>query len=277
MPGVDKTHLRYGRWQIFLHEIIFEADTPSGWAFDVLLLVAILLSVLAVMLDSVASIHSSYGDTLYKIEWFFTILFSIEYLLRITTVGKPAKYMLSFFGVIDLLAIIPTYLSLILIGSQYMLVIRIVRVLRIFRVLKFIQYVGEAHVLSMALRASRRKITIFLFTVLTLVTVLGSMMYLVEGPTHGFTSIPIAIYWAIVTLTTVGYGDLAPHTPIGKALASLIMITGYAIIAVPTGIVTAEISYAIRGENITTRACHECSAEGHDMNAKFCHHCGAEL
>ncbi len=277
MPGVDKTHLRYGRWQIFLHELIFEADTPSGWAFDVLLLTGILLSVLAVMLDSVTSIHATHHATLYTIEWFFTILFTIEYLLRIICVGKPTKYILSFFGIVDLLAIIPTYLSLILLGSQYLLVIRVLRVLRIFRVLKFIQYVGEAHVLSMALRASRRKITIFLFTVLTLVTVLGSMMYMIEGPEHGFTSIPIAVYWAIVTLTTVGYGDIAPHTPIGKVLASVIMITGYAIIAVPTGIVTAEISYAIRGENMTTRACHECSAEGHEMNAKFCHHCGAKL
>ncbi|MBE9529216.1 MAG: ion transporter, partial [Proteobacteria bacterium] len=179
MPGVDKTHLRYGRWQVYLHELIFEADTAGGRAFDVLLLIGILLSVLAVMLDSIATVHASHGELLYKVEWFFTLLFTLEYLLRIISVGRPTKYALSFFGIVDLLAIIPTYLSLILIGSQYMLVIRILRVLRIFRVLKVVQYVGEAHVLSMAMRASRRKITIFLFTVLILVTVLGSIMYLV--------------------------------------------------------------------------------------------------
>ncbi len=277
MPGRDKTHLKYGNWQVFLHEVIFEADTPGGKTFDVLLLMAIALSVLAVMLDSVGSIHSIYGDQLYKVEWFFTIIFTIEYVLRLISVGRPAKYALSFFGVVDLLAIIPTYLSIIFIGSQYMLVIRVLRVLRIFRVLKVVQYVGEAQVLSMALRASRRKITIFLFAVLTLVTVLGSVMYLLEGPEHGFTSIPISIYWAIVTLTTVGYGDIAPETSIGKALASLVMITGYAIIAVPTGIVTAEISYAMHGKSINTRVCHECSAEGHEITAKFCKNCGAAL
>jgi voltage-gated potassium channel len=277
MPGRDKTHLKYGRWQVYLHELIFEADTTGGRVFDVLLLIGILLSVLAVMLDSIAPIHAEHGALLYKIEWFFTLLFTLEYLLRLICVGRPTQYALSFFGIVDLLAIIPTYLSLLLLGSQYLLVIRILRVLRIFRVLKIVQYVGEAHVLSMALRASRRKITIFLFTVLILVTILGSIMYLVEGPEHGFTSIPIGIYWAIVTLTTVGYGDVAPETSGGKALASLIMITGYAIIAVPTGIVTAEISYAMRGESMTTRACHECSAEGHDLNARYCNHCGAEL
>lgn len=273
----DKTHLRYGRWQVWLHEVIFEADTPGGKTFDVLLLVGILLSVLAVMLDSVGWINVRYGDLLYKVEWFFTIMFTIEYVLRLLCVGRPAMYARSFFGVVDLLAIVPTYVSLLLPGSQYLLVIRILRVLRIFRILKIVQYLGESKLLLEALSASRRKITIFLFVVLNLVTILGSVMYLIEGPGNGFTSIPQSIYWAIVTLTTVGYGDISPNTPHGKAIASLIMIIGYGIIAVPTGIVTAEITYAMRGERVTTRACHECSASGHDADAKFCKNCGARL
>ncbi|MFQ5441990.1 MAG: ion transporter [Thermodesulfobacteriota bacterium] len=273
----DRTHLKYGRWRSFLHEIIFEADTPGGKAFDVLLLAAILASVLAVMLDSVEPVRARYGDLLYRAEWAFTILFTVEYVLRLICVGRPSKYAMSFFGVIDFLAIVPTYLSLLFPGSQYLLVIRVLRVLRVFRVLKIVPYVGEARLLSRALRASRRKITIFLFTVLLIVTVLGSMMYLIEGPENGFTSIPRSVYWAIVTLTTVGFGDIYPKTPLGMALASVIMIIGYSIIAVPTGIVTAEISYAMAGEKMTTRACHECSAEGHDMDAMYCKFCGERL
>ncbi len=273
----DKTHRKYGKFRVFLHEVIFEADTPLGKAFDLILLLSILLSVLAVMLDSVESINADYGHTLYKVEWFFTILFTIEYFLRLLCVGRPLRYASSFFGVVDLLAIVPTYISLLMPGSQYFLIIRVLRVLRVFRILKIALYVGETHVLMDAMRASKRKIIIFLFVVLNVVTILGSFMYLIEGKEHGFTSIPEGIYWAIVTLTTVGYGDIAPGTPLGKAVGSFIMILGYGIIAVPTGVVTAEISYAMKGKQVSTRACHECGAEGHDTDAAFCKNCGAHL
>lgn len=269
--------MKHGGLRFKLHEVIFEADTASGKAFDVILIIAILASVCVVMLDSVASINAVYGGFLYKVEWFFTIIFTIEYLLRLICVGRPAKYATSFYGVIDLLAIIPTFISVLLPGSQYLLVIRVLRVLRIFRVLKVVQYVGEAQQLTRAMKASRQKITVFLFSVLTIVVILGSFMYLIEGPENGFTSIPISIYWAIVTLTTVGYGDVSPQTPFGMVLASVIMILGYSIIAVPTGIVTAEIGRAITREKMTTRACLECAAEGHDMDADFCKFCGKRL
>ncbi|MCC6545450.1 MAG: ion transporter, partial [Nitrospirae bacterium] len=230
----DKTHLKYGKTRVFLHEVIFEADTPLGRVFDIILLISILLSVLAVMLDSVESINADYGYLLYKVEWFFTIIFTVEYVLRLLCVGRPFRYATSFFGAVDLLAIVPTYLSILIPGSQYLLIIRVLRVLRVFRILKIVQYVGEAHVLVEAMRASKRKIIIFLFAILNIVTILGSVMYLIEGKEHGFTSIPEGIYWAIVTLTTVGYGDIAPGTPFGKAVGSFIMILGYGIIAVPT-------------------------------------------
>lgn len=271
---MDKT--KYAGWRVALHEVIFEADTPAGKAFDIVLLACILLSVLTVMLDSVPSINAGYGETLYIVEWSFTILFTVEYALRLVCVGRPSKYAASFFGVVDLTAILPTYLSILFPGSQYFLVIRVLRALRIFRILKFVQYVGEAHQLMEALRASRRKISIFLFTVLNLVTVLGSLMYLIEGEENGFTSIPRSIYWAIVTLTTVGYGDISPKTPLGMAVAAFIMILGYGIIAVPTGIVTAEMA-AVRYRGVDTRACRECSTEGHDVDAAFCKECGARL
>ncbi len=259
-----------------LHEIIFEADTPVGKLFDVLLIVSIILSVIMVMLDSVGSIRASYGRLLYFGEWFFTILFTIEYLLRLYSVGRPAAYATSFFGIIDLLAVLPTYLSIFFPGTQYFLIIRILRVLRIFRVLKLVQYLGEARMLSQALRASRRKITVFLFGVLTVVVIFGALMYLIEDPDSGFTSIPQSIYWTIVTLTTVGYGDISPQTVLGQTIASLIMIIGYGIIAVPTGIVTAELSQFYK-KSISTQACPECSAEGHDRDAKFCKYCGTRL
>ena len=263
-------------WRSKLHEIIFEADTPAGKLFDILLIISILLSVMAVMLDSVNDIRSEHGQFLLALEWFFTILFTIEYILRLLSVGRPLSYATSFFGIVDLLAIIPTYLSLLLPGSQYLVVIRILRVLRIFRVLKFVQYIGEANLLMKALRASRRKITVFLFTVLTVVVIFGSLIYLIEGEEHGFTSIPRSIYWAIVTLTTVGYGDISPKTAIGQALASIIMIMGYGLLAVPTGIVTVEMAQAFE-KNVSTQACPECSAEGHSFDAKFCKYCGAKL
>ena len=264
-------------WRLKLHEIIFEADTPAGKWFDVVLIFSILLSVVAVMLDSVSGIRENYGSWFYTVEWFFTILFTIEYILRIVCVGRPIGYITSFYGIVDLLAIIPTYLSIVLPGSQYLLVIRILRILRIFRVLKLVQYISEARLLRQALRDSRRKITVFLFTVLTMVVIFGSLMYLIEGPVYGFTSIPRSIYWAIVTLTTVGYGDISPQTGLGQFLAALIMILGYSIIAVPTGIVTVAFAKVESKAGFNTQACPHCSAEGHDRDAKFCKYCGARL
>ena len=260
-----------------LHEIIFEADTKLGKAFDICLIVFILLSVIVVMIDSVRPFQARYGFLLVKLEWFFTIVFSFEYLLRLYCVRRPLGYALSFYGIVDLLAVMPTYLSLILPGSQYLVVIRVLRILRIFRVLKLVQYLSEASLLLRALIVSRRKITVFLFTVLTLVVVLGSMMYLIEGPENGFTSIPKGIYWAIVTLTTVGYGDISPATSMGQFLAAVVMILGYAIIAVPTGIVTVALSQLGAQEQVSTQACPSCGSDGHDHDARHCKYCGVPL
>lgn len=260
-----------------LHEIIFEADTSAGRWFDTGLIFTIILSVVVVMLDSVVPIHSRYGHLMYALEWGFTILFTIEYTLRLSCVGRPVRYATSFYGIVDLLAFLPTYLSLLLPGAQYLLVIRILRILRIFRVFKLVQYIKEAHVLGTALRESRRKIIVFMFTVITLVIIFGSLVYLVEGTQNGFTSIPRSVYWAIVTLTTVGYGDIAPRTIVGQFLASLVMILGYAIIAVPTGIVTVAMSRVKSEEKISTQVCPSCAKEGHDPDARFCKHCGAKL
>ena len=277
---MNEAHNKRAQWRDTLHEIIFEADTPAGKWFDILLIVSILTSVLAVMLDSVGEINKQFGSILYSIEWFFTIIFTVEYILRLICVDRPLFYAKSFFGIVDLLAIIPTYISILIPGSEYFLVIRILRILRIFRVLKLVQYMGEALLLMKALRASSRKIIVFLFTVLTLVIIFGSMMYLIEGAEHGFTSIPRSIYWAIVTLTTVGYGDISPQTNFGQMLAACIMILGYSIIAVPTGIVTVELSH-LSSKKISlkkaTQACKNCSAEGHDSDADFCKYCGAQL
>ena len=264
------------RWRLVLHEIIFEADTPLGKGFDVLLIVSILASVAVVMLDSIGPVRSQLGGLLYALEWCFTFMFTLEYLLRLLVVGRPIKYACSFYGVVDLLAILPTYLSLLLPGSQYLIVIRILRILRIFRILKLVTYLGEAQLLLKALRASGRKIAVFLYTVLTLVVIFGSLMYVIEGEANGFTSIPRGIYWAIVTLTTVGYGDISPQTTLGQTLASLVMILGYAIIAVPTGIVTVEMSHLFKTK-VSTQACPECGAEGHDVDARHCMYCGASL
>jgi voltage-gated potassium channel len=259
-----------------LHEIIFEADTPAGKAFDVALLVFIILSVVAVMLESTSTIAARYGPWLRTFEWVVTILFTIEYLLRLYSVGNPLRYARSFFGIVDLLAILPTYLSIFIPGAQTLLVIRALRLLRVFRVLKLAQFVGEASELRAALRASARKIIVFLGAVLTIVVIVGSMMYLIEGEANGFTSIPVSIYWAIVTMTTVGYGDIAPQTALGKILASAIMIMGYGIIAVPTGIVSVELAGVTR-KKISTQACPQCGAEGHDADAVHCKYCGDEL
>ncbi len=259
-----------------LQEIIFEADTPAGKLFDIALIIAILLSVGAVMLDSIKPINFKYGNLLHLAEWIFTILFTIEYGLRLLSVGRPMKYAKSFFGVIDLLAFLPTYLSMLVPGSQLFLVIRVLRVIRIFRVLKLLPYLIEAQLLMKALAASRRKIAVFLFTVLLSVIIMGSFMYIIEGEENGFTSIPRSVYWSIVTLTTVGYGDISPQTPLGQMLASVIMIFGYGLIAVPTGIVSVEIARK-SFDKFTTQACPQCSAEGHDSDAKFCKFCGADL
>lgn len=264
------------KWRARMHEVIFEADTPFGKAFDVLLIASILGSVLAVMLDSVASVNAHYGGILSGLEWFFTLLFSVEYVLRLISVGKPLRYATSFFGVVDLLSILPTYLSLFFPGTHYFLVIRLLRVLRVFRVLKLTQYMSEAQLLLQALRASRRKILVFLFTVMTLVVILGSLMYVVEGSRNGFDNIPQSIYWAIVTLTTVGYGDITPVTMLGRVLAAIVMICGYGLIAVPTGIVTVELSNAYRAK-ISTQVCPQCAGEGHDPDAEFCKFCGAKM
>ncbi len=258
-----------------LYEIIFEAETPAGKAFDITLLWAILLSILTVILESVSSIQAQFGEVLRTIEWIFTILFTIEYLSRIYVIRNPSSYIFSFLGIIDLLAILPTYLSIFLVGSQYFLAVRIIRLLRVFRIFKLSRYLGEADILKRALRASFHKITVFVLAVISIVIITGTLMYLVEGPAHGFTSIPISIYWSIVTLTTVGYGDIAPQTVLGQTLASFIMIMGYGIIAVPTGIVTSELTRAQKPAS--TRVCPHCLREGHDADAVYCKYCSTSL
>ena len=264
-------------WRDHWHEIIFEAETKAGKRFDVALLWLIVLSVAVVMLESVGYIHDEHGDLLFTLEIVFTIIFTIEYVMRLLVVQKPWKYAFSFFGLVDLLSIIPTYLAIFSIGSSSLLVIRILRLMRIFRVLKLIGFVKEGQMLRKALNASRHKISVFLLAVSSSVVVLGTVMYLVEGPENGFTSIPRSIYWAVITLTTVGYGDIYPHTPVGQALASIVMILGYAIIAVPTGIVSSEMVKADAQNNMNTRSCTSCGEEGHFPKANFCRQCGANL
>lgn len=259
-----------------LHEIIFEADTRSGRLFDAVLLVLILGSVAVVMLESVPSVRDDHGWLLIRLEWLFTLLFTVEYLLRLYSVRSPWRYATSFFGVVDLLAVLPTYLSLLFPGAQALLVIRIFRLLRVFRVFKLAEYLNESRALWVAIKASSRKIFVFLFAILNIVVVMGAAMYVVEGPVHGFTSIPTSIYWAVVTVTTVGYGDLAPATAIGKALSMMLMLMGYGIIAVPTGIVSAQVVQVVRGQ-ISTQACPNCGGEGHQYDAVHCRKCGEKL
>jgi len=263
-------------WRTKIYEVIFEADTPSGKLFDVLLIVAILLSVTVVFLESIEVLKNDYGQVFYALEWGFTILFTVEYLLRIISVNRPLRYIFSFYGIIDFLSIAPTYLSLIIVGSQYLLAIRILRLLRVFRVFKLTHLLTQSNILVGALKASRAKIAVFLFAVLTSVVVIGAIIYVVEGPENGFTSIPVSMYWAIVTLTTVGYGDISPQTPLGQFIASIVMILGYAIIAVPTGIVSVEIASAAK-KQITTQVCPNCLSEGHDKDATHCKYCGSKL
>ncbi len=258
-----------------IYEIIFESDTRMGKGFDLVLIISILLSVLVVFIDSVQHYNNLFSKQLYFLEWFFTILFTIEYILRIYCIKKPFMYMKSFFGIIDLLSIIPTYISIFFPVSRYLSVIRILRVLRIFRILKLINYISETNHLMKALSASRRKITVFLFFILAMVTIFGSIMYLIEGGKNGFTSIPRSIYWAIVTITTVGYGDISPKTELGQILASFAMILGYATIAVPTGIISAE--YSNMSNNISNKVCSGCGNEQHSFDAEFCNRCGTKL
>jgi voltage-gated potassium channel len=263
-------------WRRRLHEIVFEADTPAGRAFDLGLLVTILVSVVVVILESVRSLRSAYGPAFLVFEWIITGLFTVEYVLRLVSVRRPLRFATSFYGIVDLAAVLPTYLGLLVPDSHYFLIVRALRLLRVFRILKLGEFLREARQLQEALRAARRKITVFLFTVLTMVLVVGALMYVVEGEEHGFVDIPTSIYWAIVTMTTVGYGDLAPATPLGKVLASVVMLMGYGILAVPTGIVTVEIAKAGR-HAISTQACPACGRDGHDADAVHCKFCGTPL
>lgn len=256
--------------------IIFHSSRFEEKLFDVLLILAIVTSVVIVMLESVESIRGEYGALLYGLEWVFTVLFTLEYAVRIYVSKNPVRYIFSFFGIVDLLSILPTYLDLLFPGMHYLMLFRALRVLRIFRVLKMVHFMGEANLLYRAVWASARKIVVFMTAVVTLVLILGSIMYLIEGPEHGFTSIPKSVYWAIVTLTTVGYGDISPQTPLGQMFASVIMIIGYGVIAVPTGIVTAEITLASRGAR-KERVCEGCGEKDHRLVAKFCRNCGKAL
>jgi voltage-gated potassium channel len=274
-------------WREKLHVIIAEADTPMGRLFDLILLVLIVVSVIFVMLESVQYIDIEYHKALYIGEWVITVFFTIEYIARIITVKKPFKYIFSFYGIIDFLSTIPLYLSFIFVGSSYLLTVRALRLLRIFRILKITRYIGESNKLSRALLHSRAKIFVFLFAVLITSIIAGTLMYMIEGEASGFTSIPRSVYWAIVTLTTVGYGDISPVTPIGQAIAAVIMIMGYGIIAVPTGIVSAEYTRSAYGKeptiddpnyvHVNSQCCRGCGALKHRDDAEFCHKCGTDL
>lgn len=298
-PYVAQAPSSYGApppgWRRRMYDVIFEADTPAGRRFDIALVGAIMLSILVVVLDSVPRLHKEYGDALTVLEWSFTILFTLEYLARVVCIQRPWRYATGFYGVIDLLAVLPTYFSLLVPGSGYLLDIRILRLLRVFRIFKLTLYIEEYTRLGEALSASRRKIMVFLSVVLMAILILGTVMYVVEGPENGYTSIPVAMYWATVTMTTVGYGDITPHTHLGKAIASFMMLLGWGILAVPTGIVTAELS-ARRGDRRVgpdrgtaralaaaavpvpvPRTCEACGSGGHEAGAKFCKDCGAAL
>jgi len=259
-----------------LNEIIFGTETAAGKRFDVFLLVAILSSVVVILLDSTNTFHERYDSTLYKIEWVFTLLFTIEYIARLYCSPHPMRYARSFYGIVDFLSIIPSYIALLFAGAQYFLIIRILRLLRLFRVLKLFRYSSEASLLTRSVWNSRRKILVFLFVMLVFTTMFGALMYIVEGPHNGFTSIPQSIYWAIVTITTVGYGDISPHSPLGKMLASMAMILGYSVIAVPTGIITAELANELRIER-TKKHCQHCGRAGHEHDAMHCKYCGAGI
>lgn len=266
-------------WRYRLHEIIYEADTPMGKLFDIVLLILILLSVVIVMLESVQELGIKYYDLFHIIEWVITIFFTIEYIARVVTVNKPRKYIFSFYGIIDFLSTIPLYLSLILVGSNYLLTVRALRLLRVFRILKIARYVGEGNKLRRALIESRAKIFIFVFAVLIVAVIAGTLMYLIEGEESGFRNIPVSVYWCIVTLTTVGFGDIAPVTPAGQFLATIIMVLGYGVIAVPTGIVSAQYvrSTSDNFVHVNTQSCQNCGEERHRDDSEFCYKCGAKL
>lgn len=283
-------HERNKTWKRKLHQIIYEADTPAGKLFDVILLIAIIASIILVMLESVNEIDAKYHNVLNISEWIITILFSIEYIARIITVNKPLKYITSFYGIVDFLSTIPKYLSFIFVGTHALVALRALRLLRVFRILKLARYLGASNHLMSAIKASRAKIAVFLFAVVIVAVIMGTVMYLVEGEENGFTNIPKSVYWCIVTLTTVGFGDIAPQTPFGQFLAAIIMVLGYGIIAVPTGIVSAEYTSLSKDDNKSTpgnpqrpeiqlnsQSCNNCLAEKHKDNAEFCYRCGYSL
>ena len=263
------------KWRKRIREIIFLSDTKAGKVFDIILIVLIIFSVLTVMLESVAVVRAYFLTYLVKIEWIVTIIFLLEYIVRVCCAARPSKYIISFFGIIDLLSVIPSFLELFIPGIHYLTILRVLRVLRVFRVLKLVKYMDEASIIVTALNISRRKVTVFLFAILTIVTVLGSLIYVIEGEENGFSNIPRSIYWAIVTLTTVGYGDISPQTPLGRGLASIIMIMGYGMIAVPTGFVTAEISQVLKNRDYGK--CRKCGKITEVVDARYCKHCGIEL
>ncbi len=259
-----------------LYRIIFGTDTPAGRTFDIVLIIAILLSVTAVIIGSIDHVSDQYSAQLRVMEWVFTLAFSAEYLIRLYCSPNPWRYARSFYGIVDLLSCLPTYIGILFPVANQLLIIRLLRVLRIFRVLKLLRYMSDANMLLRAMLSARRKIFIFLFSVMIVVTIFGSLMFIIEGPEYGFSSIPKSIYWAIVTVTTVGYGDITPHTVFGQIIASLAMLTGYAIIAVPTGIISAEIFSEMNRERVITR-CSNCERTGHEADAEFCRFCGASL
>ncbi|WP_298952871.1 ion transporter [uncultured Nonlabens sp.] len=284
--AVNDRHIS-SKWRRKIHEVIYEADTPGGKIFDIILLVIIIISLVLVMMESVPAYGKKYADEFIVAEWIITIFFTIEYILRVISINKPAKYIFSFYGIIDLLSTIPLYLTFFFGGLNALLAVRSLRLLRVFRILKVTRYIGEADKLSKAIRSSGPKIAVFLFAVLVVSIIMGTLMYLVEGPESGFVSIPVSIYWCIVTLTTVGFGDIAPVTPLGQFLATLIMIMGYGIIAVPTGIVSAEYSQSKKENNrlkedpeyrhVNTQICQNCHSKKHQDGAAFCHKCGYPL
>jgi len=266
----------FALWRSRLHEIIFETDTKEGKLFDLILILSIIISVGAVIIESVNGIRINYGTTLRNIEWIFTILFTIEFFLRVISVKKPLKYIFSFFGIVDFMSTLPTYLAFFITGAHILVVIRVLRLLRLFRVLKLIRYVDEANILMTALKSSKHKIVVFLFAVLSIIVIVGSLIYIIEGPENGFNDIPKSMYWAVVTITTVGYGDITPQTVVGRVLSSILMIVGYGILAIPTGIFSVELSRAYK-KTVSNQACPFCSLEGHDGDAKFCKFCGEKL
>jgi voltage-gated potassium channel len=280
-PNGDSQLLNQSPLQQAIFDVIFGYESRAGRWFDIALIVLILSSVTALLADSVASIHSNYGGLIYRLEWAFTLIFTLEYFLRIYSTPNKRAYLFSFYGIIDLFSILPTYLAFLFPSAAYLLVIRIMRVLRIFRILKLFRYIGEANLLYAALLQARRKIFVFLFSVLVLIIIFGALMFVIEGPENGFTNIPVSIYWAIVTITTVGYGDIAPQTSLGQFVAAFAMICGYAIIAVPTGIIGAELMQQVQRSNqrnnSVSSTCSGCKNTNHDLDARFCKYCGQEV